>query len=163
MDVQRLKGLLVEALALLEGDPERAAGEGRFVQQVSRVLSQRWPDHDFTPEQLSELYRLSEGDATTVGSLIARCAFRRSRGWQPDSLSGYLLATVRKVGIAQLRAEREARLARLRSSIHLAEPYSVQLSEPYEAVKDQPEPVVPQPQVVDPVDELMALLREGGS
>ena len=147
MDVQRLKEILVEALALLEGDPEGAAGEARFVSQVSRVLSQRWPDHDFTPDRLSELYRLSEGDATTVGSMIARCAFRRSKGWQPDSLSGYLLATVRKVGIAQLRAEREARLERLRS----------------QAGKDQTEPPVPRVPEVDPVDELMALLREGGS
>lgn len=145
--LERVKALLVEALALLSQEGE-ARGKEEFLGRVSQVLEARWPDHDFTPERLEELYRLAQGDAATVGSFLARCAYRRAGGWSPDSLAGYVLSTIRKVGIEALRAEREERRKRRQA----AEPAPAPEVPAEDAAPDQ-----------DPVDELLALLRDGGS
>ena len=81
----------------------------QFVAVLEQALVEGWGDlRDFTDQTFQRLFELSGGDGLTVATFLRQLATRQPS--RPiDSLAGYTVGVIRKVGVEQLRAEQVQR------------------------------------------------------
>ncbi len=109
-ELQKIRKLVIEVLYYLDqlegkvppeglkgGNGSKGGGQERFAQSVNRALAKLQQD-PYSPEELTELYELSGGDAVLVGKLLFRSARKG-----PD-LKPYVLNAFRKYGAEGVRS-----------------------------------------------------------
>lgn len=89
--------------------PAQVLEYDQFVAVVGQALVEHYGDYqDFTDQTFERLFDLAGGDGLTVATFLGQLANRRQA--RPiESLAGYTVGVIRKVGVDQLRAEQVAK------------------------------------------------------